>query len=98
VFAEAGVTDIRLPYPLHPVNAGRVFDLADRVRLSFIVDDPEIADAWSNAAQQTGRRLNVLVKVDVGFHRCGIDPVSNEAASVVQRIARLPGLEFRGLP
>jgi len=97
VFAEAGVTDIRLPYPLHPVNAGRVFDLADRVRLSFIVDDPEIADAWSNAAQQTGRRLNVLVKVDVGFHRCGIDPVSNEAASVVQRIARLPGLEFRGL-
>ena len=97
VFAEAGVADIRLPYPLHPVNAGRVFDLADRVTLSFIVDAPEIAEAWSNAAQQRRRRLNVLVKVDVGFHRCGIDPASTGAAAVIQRIAGLPGLEFRGL-
>src|SRR6185436_16205446 len=43
VFADAGVTDIRLPYPLNPVNADRVFALADRITLSFIVDDPSIA-------------------------------------------------------
>ncbi|HET7617975.1 MAG TPA: alanine racemase, partial [Vicinamibacterales bacterium] len=29
VFADAGITDIRLPYPLHPINAERVFALAD---------------------------------------------------------------------
>ena len=43
VFADAGITDIRLPYPLNPVNADRVFALADRVALSFIVDDVEVA-------------------------------------------------------
>src|SRR6184192_1163710 len=35
VFADEGIADIRLPYPLNPVNADRVFALAGRVRLSF---------------------------------------------------------------
>ena len=39
VFADAGIADIRLPYPLNPVNADRVFALADRIALSFITDD-----------------------------------------------------------
>ena len=38
VFAEAGISDIRLPYPLHPANADRVLRLLDRTHLSFIVD------------------------------------------------------------
>jgi D-serine deaminase-like pyridoxal phosphate-dependent protein len=46
---------------------------------------------------EAGRRLDVLVKVDVGFHRCGIDPASPDAVSFVERVAALPGLRFRGL-
>src|SRR3954465_8888838 len=46
VFADAGVAAIRLPYPLNPANADRVFALAARVQLSFIVDDPAVAGAW----------------------------------------------------
>ena len=38
VFADEGIADIRLPYPLNPVNAHRVFALAERVLLSFIVE------------------------------------------------------------
>src|SRR5436309_678874 len=68
VFADAGITDIRLPYPLNPVNADRVFALADRVALSFIIDDLEVARAWSDLARKRGRALDVLIKVDVGFH------------------------------
>ena len=97
VFADAGVTDIRLPYPLHPANAERVFALANRVTLSFIVDDPAVARAWADLALQRGRTLNVLVKVDVGFHRCGIDPHASTAAATVREIASLPGLRFLGL-
>src|SRR5512145_2147110 len=55
VFADAGITDIRLPYPLNPVNADRVFALADRVTLSFIVDDPHVAQAWSDLARARRR-------------------------------------------
>src|SRR5215471_12201509 len=39
VFADAGIMDIRVPYPVNPVNASRVIALADRLRLSIIVDD-----------------------------------------------------------
>jgi len=97
VFAENGITDIRLPYPLNPVNAERVFALADRIALSFIVDDAEVAKAWSDLAKARGRKLDVLIKVDTGFHRCGIDPGAANAADIVRDIASLPGLRFHGL-
>jgi D-serine deaminase-like pyridoxal phosphate-dependent protein len=97
VFAAAGINDIRLPYPLNPVNADRVFALADRVTLSFIVDDPAVAQAWSDLAQRRGRALEVLIKVDVGFHRCGIDPHVGSAPGSVRAIADMKGLRLRGL-
>jgi D-serine deaminase-like pyridoxal phosphate-dependent protein len=97
VFADAGIGDIRLPYPLNPVNAGRVLALVDKTRLSFIVDDLDVARGWSQQMQAAGRDVDVLVKVDVGFHRCGIDPAKRGAAELVARVAELPGLTFRGL-
>ena len=97
VFAEAGIADIRLPYPLNPVNADRLLALLDRTRLSFIVDHPGVAQGWSAAMRAAGREVDVLVKVDVGFHRCGIDPDAPGAAALVAAVAALPGLRFRGL-
>ena len=35
--------------------------------------------------------------MDVGFHRCGIDPDSKRAAAIVADVASLPGLRFLGL-
>ena len=86
-FAEAGITDIRLPYPISPSNSARVRRLLDRVHLSIIVDDPDVARQWSAKMAAAGRRLDVLIKVDVGFHRCGIDPDSPWRST---RFARWP--------
>jgi D-serine deaminase-like pyridoxal phosphate-dependent protein len=97
VFAEAGVEDIRLPYPLNPVNAERVVDLLERTRLSFIIDHPAVARGWSAAMQREGSEVDVLVKVDVGFRRCGIDPAHEHAVRFVEEIAALPGLRLRGI-
>src|ERR1043166_4297267 len=59
VFAEAGVTDIRLPYPVNPANAARVVALLQKgVRLSIIVDDLGVATAWSAAMTTAGVRLD----------------------------------------
>jgi D-serine deaminase-like pyridoxal phosphate-dependent protein len=96
VFADAGIEDIRLPYPLNPVNADRVFALADRIAISFITDDLDVARAWSQRAVAARRTLDILIKVDVGFHRCGIDPGAS-ATRVIQAIASLAGLRFKGL-
>jgi D-serine deaminase-like pyridoxal phosphate-dependent protein len=97
VFAAAGVKDIRLAYPIQPSNAARLQALMDRARTSIVVDDPDVAEGWSTAMQSVGRTLDVLVKVDVGFHRCGMDPESARTAVVVRDIAALGGLNFRGL-
>jgi D-serine deaminase-like pyridoxal phosphate-dependent protein len=97
IFAAAGIEDIRLPYPLNPVNADRVLELLDRTRISFIVDHPDVARGWSDTMRRAERSVDILVKVDVGFHRCGIDPERADAVDVVAWIADLPGLRFRGL-
>jgi D-serine deaminase-like pyridoxal phosphate-dependent protein len=97
VFADAGIEDIRIAYPLNPVNADRVLRLLDVTRLSFIVDDLEVAQGWSGVMCNAAHKVDVLVKVDVGFHRCGIDPESRGAADYVARVAEMPGLRFRGL-
>jgi D-serine deaminase-like pyridoxal phosphate-dependent protein len=97
VFAAAGVGDIRLPYPVNPSNAPRMLALMDRASLSIIVDHPAVARGWSDAMARAGRTLDVLIKVDVGFHRCGIDPDAAGALDFVRAVAALPGLRLRGL-
>jgi D-serine deaminase-like pyridoxal phosphate-dependent protein len=97
VFADAGIPDIRLPYPVHFSNADRVVSLLDRTKLSIIVDDEGVARGWSEAMTKAGRTLDVLAKIDVGFHRCGFDPGRLAIVETLRTIAGLPGLNFRGL-
>jgi D-serine deaminase-like pyridoxal phosphate-dependent protein len=96
VFADAGITDIRLPYPVNPANAPRLLALMDRAAVSIIVDHPAVARGWSDAMQRAGRAVDVLIKVDVGFHRCGIDPHA-DPLGFISTVASLPGLRLRGL-
>ncbi len=96
VFVEAGIADIRLPYPVNPINAPRIIALMDHATISIIVDHLAVARGWSDAMERAGRRLDVLVKVDVGFHRCGIDP-HGDALGFVRAVVSLPGLRLRGL-
>jgi len=97
VFAEAGIEDIRLPYPVNPSKKDAILALMDRARISIIVDDADVATAWAEIMAAAGRTLDVLVKVDVGFHRCGVDPVSPEAPHLIALAAALPGLRLRGI-
>jgi D-serine deaminase-like pyridoxal phosphate-dependent protein len=96
VFVGAGIADVRLPYPVNPSNAPRLIALMDRAAVSIIVDHIAVARGWSEAMRRAGRTLDVLVKVDVGFHRCGIDP-DRDAVAFVRQVAAMPGLRFCGL-
>jgi len=97
VFAAAGVDDIRIAYPLSPTYAKRVLSLMDGVRLSTVVDDLGVAQAWSDAMDAAGRRLEVLVKINVGTHRCGIDPTTCDVVGFIEQVSRMPGLDLRGV-
>jgi len=97
IFADFGIPDIRLAYPVSPANADRLLRLMDRARVSIAVDHLAIARQWSDLMQHAGRRLDVLVKVDVGFHRCGIDPKPPGSTRFIRQVAALPGLKVKGL-
>ncbi len=97
VFAAEGVQDIRIAYPVSPTYAPRLVELMDGVRISTIVDDLGVAQGWSDAMVAAGRRLEVLVKIDVGTHRCGVDPRARDAIGFIEQVSRMPGLDLRGL-
>jgi len=96
VFAAVGINDIRLPYPVSPSNAPRILALMKHATISIIVDHLDVARGWSVAMQKARRTLDVLVKVDVGFHRCGIDPGSS-ALPFIRSVASMAGLRVCGL-
>ena len=97
VFVQAGIQDIRLAYPIQPFNVARVIALMDRAHISIVLDNLRVAEEWSTVMKSALRCLSVLVKVDVGFHRCGIDPALPASVDFIKRIAGLPNLRLCGL-
>ena len=97
VMAAAGIDDIRLAYPITPFNHSRILALMKRASVSIVVDHLAAARAWSDAMRRANRTLDVLVKVDVGFHRCGIDPDAPDVLDFIRLVASMPGLRLRGL-
>ena len=96
VFAREGFDDIFLAYPI--VGRGkpeRLLALSDRIRLAVGVDSAEGADAMSAVFASAGRRLDVLIKIDCGYHRVGVLP--ENALPLARRIADSRGLRLRGV-
>ncbi len=96
VFAAAGFDDLFIAYPVVGTDKGRrLLALADRARLAVGVDSEAGARTLAEVFHGAGRRLEVLLKIDVGFHRVGVPP--ERAAEMARRIASLPGLCLRGV-
>ncbi|HYB08258.1 MAG TPA: DSD1 family PLP-dependent enzyme [Alphaproteobacteria bacterium] len=75
---------------------GRLAVLARDANIGVCVDAPEHIDALSSAAQNYGVTLDVLVEIDVGAGRCGVQP-GDAALALAQLVSRAKGLRFRGL-
>ena len=96
VFAAAGFEDIFIAYPVAGLGkAERLLTLSNRLRLAVGVDSPEGARRLSAVFAASGRKLEVLLKIDCGYHRVGVLP--EDALEVSKRIGELPGLSLRGV-
>lgn len=93
-FASHGATDLFIAYPLWLTDAlaGRLRALADSARLAIGVDS--VAGAETAGRLLAGSGVEVLVEVDSGHHRSGIDPAD---AGVVAAAAVASGLVVRGV-
>ena len=94
VFAEHGVEDLFIAYPLWLTDDAvrRLRDLSDRVDLAIGVDSTESATRAGTLLEGSG--IAVLVEVDSGQHRSGVAP---EAAGTVAAAAAEAGAPVRGV-
>ena len=96
VFAGAGFDDLFLAYPIVGADkARRLLALSDRVRLRVGADSREGAATLSRVFHDAGRRLEVLLKIDVGAHRVGVLP--DRAAETARLLGDLPGIALVGV-
>ena len=96
VFAAEGFDDFFLAYPIVGTEkARRLLALSDRVRLAVGTDSVEGATSVGAAFHAAGRRLDVLLKVDCGYHRVGVS--AERAVETARQIAEVPGISLRGV-
>lgn len=97
VMAEAGLTDIFLPYNiLGAAKLARLRRLADHITLSVTADSATTVNGYAAAFADAERPLPVLVECDTGAGRAGVQ-TPDEAVTLARRIAAATGLRFAGL-
>ncbi|HYH76823.1 MAG TPA: D-TA family PLP-dependent enzyme [Arthrobacter sp.] len=96
VFADAGIDDIFIAYPLwmSPRKAERLRRLASTTRISVGVDSAAGAIMLGSSLGQVAGKVTVLVEIDSGHHRSGVRP---EAAAAVAEAASHAGLQVAGV-
>ena len=96
VFAAAGFDDLFVAFPVVGQDKGRrLLRLADRIRLAVGCDSVEGARTLAEPFAAAGRVLEVMLKVDVGYHRVGVEP--DRAPAIAAQVAEIPGLRLRGV-
>lgn len=96
VMVDGGIDDILVSTVVgSPRKAARLARLARSARVTAVVDSREGADWLSAAATAEDARVDVLVDVNVGQDRTGVEPA--DAAALAAHVAKLPSLALRGL-
>lgn len=93
---QADPIRIHLIGHLQSNKSARAVELFDAVDA---VDSLRLAERLDDAAGKLGKRLPILIEVKISNEetKSGIDPQSDEAARLLERIADLQHLELRGL-
>jgi D-serine deaminase-like pyridoxal phosphate-dependent protein len=95
--ANAGVDHILIANQIAgQVKIARLMALAARADVMVAVDGVENAEALAEAARLAGLTLGVVIEVDTGTRRAGVEP-GEPALELACRIVRLEGLRLAGV-
>jgi D-serine deaminase-like pyridoxal phosphate-dependent protein len=97
VLAAAGIKDILIANQIVGARKiQRLVNLAAYTNVIVAVDDEENVQDLSRAAQARNVQLRVLVEVDIGNARCGVEPCG-PALELSKTVHQSPGLIYMGL-
>lgn len=94
---EGGIRDILIANQIvGEKKIARLVALAHHANIIVAVDDPFNVDQLSAAAIAAGVDLGVLVEVNIGMNRCGVEP-GEPALELARKVAEARRLRFMGL-
>ncbi len=97
IMVDGGVSDVFISNEVAGKSKiDRVAALARRAKVSICVDDEGNVDELAAAAARFGATVHVLVEMNVGGNRCGVE-TAEEAARLAAAIASRPSLRFAGI-
>ena len=97
VMVDGGIKDILITYQIvGAVKVRRLMALCRRANMMVTVDDPRNVEELSEAAQAFDVGLGVLVDVNSGQDRCGVEP-GHPAVELAKVVAGAGGLELKGV-
>ncbi len=97
-FAARGFTDLTYAVPIEPGKFAAAIELARSCeRLALITDEPAMPSQLDAAAARAGVTLELFLKVDCGYHRCGVEPDDPAAFEIARRIHEARHLRFAGI-
>jgi D-serine deaminase-like pyridoxal phosphate-dependent protein len=97
-FSKNGFSDITYGVGIERGKFAEAIEIAKNIeRFSVLTDDAETVDELNAKAKSENAKLNVFVKIDVGAHRCGVEPHTAEAFEIPQKIADSSNLNFAGI-
>ena len=97
VMVESGIRDVFITNQVVGWNKIlRLAKLAHHSTMSVMVDDAENVRQLSNAAEQEGVSINVLVEVNVGMNRSGVEP-GPSAVKLASAVVGAKNLNFKGI-
>ena len=97
VLAAAGMDDLFVVNTVsHPAKLRMLAELARDHRILVAVDEAANAAAHSAAAVAAGSTLGIMIEVDTGMDRCGVD-TAGDCLALARQVTDLPGLRFEGI-
>jgi D-serine deaminase-like pyridoxal phosphate-dependent protein len=97
-FIHNGFDDVTYAVGILPDKLPAVAALQERGgRVSVLTDDPEIATAIARSAADLGAKFRVLIEVDCGDGRAGVDVGSTALLEIGRRLHAAEGVELGGV-
>lgn len=97
VLADACIREILIANQIvGHVKIARLVQLAKRAEPIIAVDSEVNIRMLSAAASAANVEIRVLVEVNIGLNRCGVEPGA-PALALARLVASLPGIKFEGL-
>ena len=94
---HAGIRDVLIANQVVGTQKiARLINLAKHAEIMVAVDNPQNVQAISEAAAAKGSTIRMLVEVNIGMDRCGVEP-GQPTLELAQHILQSPNLKFEGL-